>query len=97
MNTSSLIFHYKRNGEKKQGFTFALKFSNIVKNRVTAKCNAVITFMRCANSRICLLFFSNKLEYRGITMKFIYTRSNDEIRIDQIEDPEAVIYVPERF
>ncbi len=30
-------------------------------------------------------------------MKFIYTRSNDEIRIDQIEDPEAVIYVPERF
>ena len=43
MNTSSLIFHYKRNGEKKQGFTFALKFSNIVKNRVTAKCNAVIT------------------------------------------------------
>jgi hypothetical protein len=43
MNTSSLIFHYKRNGEKKQGFTFALKFSNIVKKRVTAKCNAVIT------------------------------------------------------
>ena len=30
-------------------------------------------------------------------MKFIYTRINDEIRIDQIEDPEAVIYVPERF
>ncbi len=30
-------------------------------------------------------------------MKFIYTRSNDEIRIDQIEDPEAVIYVPEQF
>ena len=30
-------------------------------------------------------------------MKFIYTRSNDEIRIDQIEDPDAVIYVPERF
>ena len=29
--------------KKKQGFTFALKFSNIVKNRVTAKCNAVIT------------------------------------------------------
>lgn len=30
-------------------------------------------------------------------MKFIYTRINDEIRIDQIEDPEAVIYVPEQF
>ena len=24
-------------------------------------------------------------------MKFIYTRIKDEIRIDQIEDPEAVI------
>lgn len=30
-------------------------------------------------------------------MKFIYTRIKDEIRIDQIEDPEAVIYVPEQF
>ena len=30
-------------------------------------------------------------------MKFIYTRIKDEIRIDKIEDPEAVIYVPEQF
>ena len=30
-------------------------------------------------------------------MKFIYTRIKDEIRIDQIEDPEVVIYVPEQF
>ncbi len=30
-------------------------------------------------------------------MKFIYTRIKDEIRIDQIENPEAVIYVPEQF
>ena len=30
-------------------------------------------------------------------MKFIYTRLKDEIRIDKIEDPEAVIYVPEQF
>ncbi len=30
-------------------------------------------------------------------MKFIYTRINDEIRIDRIEDPEAIIYVPEQF
>ena len=36
-------FPYKVNMKKKQGFTFALKFSNIVKKRVTAKCNAVIT------------------------------------------------------
>lgn len=30
-------------------------------------------------------------------MKFIYTRIKDEIRIDKIEDPEAVVYVPEEF
>ncbi len=30
-------------------------------------------------------------------MNFIYTRIKDEIRIDKIEDPEAVIYVPEQF
>ena len=30
-------------------------------------------------------------------MKFIYTRIKDEIRIDKIENPEAVIYVPEQF
>lgn len=30
-------------------------------------------------------------------MNFIYTRLKDEIRIDRIEDPEAVIYVPEQF
>lgn len=30
-------------------------------------------------------------------MNFIYTRIKDEIRIDRIEDPEAVIYVPEQF
>ena len=30
-------------------------------------------------------------------MNFIYTRIKDEIRIDKIEDPEAVIYVPEEF
>ncbi len=30
-------------------------------------------------------------------MKFIYTRIKDEIHIDQIENPEAVIYVPEQF
>ena len=30
-------------------------------------------------------------------MKFIYTGIKDEIRIDKIEDPEAVIYVPEQF
>lgn len=30
-------------------------------------------------------------------MNFIYTRIKDEIRIDRIEDPEAVIYIPEQF
>lgn len=30
-------------------------------------------------------------------MNFIYTRIKDEIRIDKIEDPEAVVYVPEEF
>ena len=30
-------------------------------------------------------------------MNFIYTRIKDEIRIDKIENPEAVIYVPEQF
>ena len=39
----------------------------------------------------------DKKKNRGIAMKFIYTRIKDEIRIDKIEDPEAVIYVPEQF
>ena len=39
----------------------------------------------------------DKKKNRGIAMKFIYTRIKDEIRIDRIEDPEAVIYVPEQF
>ena len=42
----TLPFHYRyyrRNRDNKQGFTFAPKFSNILENRVTAKCNAVIT------------------------------------------------------
>lgn len=60
----------KVNAKKKQGFTFARNFPNIVKD---------------------------KKKNRGIAMKFIYTRIKDEIRIDKIEDPEAVIYVPEQF
>ena len=63
-------FPYKVNMKKKQGFTFARNFPNIVKD---------------------------KKKNRGIAMKFIYTRIKDEIRIDKIEDPEAVIYVPEEF
>lgn len=39
----------------------------------------------------------DKKKNRGIAMKFIYTRIKDEIRIDKIEDPKAVIYVPEQF
>ncbi len=39
----------------------------------------------------------DKKKNRGIAMKFIYTRIKDEIRIDKIENPEAVIYVPEQF